>query len=71
MLINISRAGSQVDGAELFSVVPSNWTRGSGHKLRHGMFYLNMRKKLLYCESDRALKQAAQRACGVSFSGVT
>ena len=28
----------------LFSVVPSNRTRGSGHKLKHKKFCLNMRK---------------------------
>lgn len=55
--------------ARLFSVVPLDRTRGSGHKLQHGNLPLNLREALEYCVDGGALVQIAQNCCEVLFFG--
>ena len=59
--------GHQEDGARLCLVMPKDIIRGSGHKLEHRRFHTNVRK--IFTVKVTAKKQAAQRGCGVSFSG--
>lgn len=54
VLINIQR---QVDEARLFSTVPSDRKRSSGHRLQYREFHTNMRRSW-----SRALEQAAWRS---------
>ena len=66
MLIN----RSLVVGTRLFSVIPTDKTRGSGHKLENRKFHINTRKNF-FTVRVTALEQAAQGGDGVFFSGDT
>ena len=65
---------SQVDDAGLFSVMCSNRTRGSGHKLEHRKFYLNLRKNfftLRVTEHWNKLPREAMKFCAWRSSEAT
>lgn len=48
MLINFLSVG--MDGARLFSTVPSDRARDNGHQMEHRKFQMNMRKNLRVTE---------------------
>jgi len=59
----------QEDGAKLFSVVPSDRTRGSRHILKHRKFRLNMRKNFFPLRVMEHWNNVAERGCGFYSSG--
>jgi len=51
--------------------MPSDRTRGNGHKLKHRKFCPNMRKNFFPLRVMKPREQVSQGGCGVSFSGDT
>ena len=71
-LINAYRylkGGCQEDGARLCSVVTSKQDKGQQTQTEAQEVLSEDEEELLPSEGDRALEQAAQGGCGVSFSG--
>ena len=60
------KGGCKEVSARLFSLVPSDRTRGNGHRLKHRKLPLNSRKDC-FTEGDLALAEVAQTGCGVSL----
>jgi len=65
---NFLKGGRQGDGARLFSVVPSDRTRGNGHKLKDRKFHLNLRKNFFTLRVTEPWNRLT-RGLVVSFSG--
>jgi len=47
--------------------MPSDKTRGSGLKVKHRNFHLNLREDCFYYDRGKTLDQVVQGGCGVSF----
>lgn len=57
--------GGCKDGARVFSMIPSERTRGNGHKQQE--IPSDKKKILFYSEGGQALEEVAQKGCGASI----
>lgn len=57
------------EGTGLFPKVPTDRTRGNGHKLKLIKFHLNTEKTLLNCEHAQTLEEVVQRDCPAYILG--
>jgi len=63
------QGGCQEDGARLFSVMPSDRTKGQRAQTEAEEVPSEHEEELIHSEGDGALAQAAQGGCGLSSSG--
>ncbi|KAK4815684.1 hypothetical protein QYF61_005430 [Mycteria americana] len=69
LVYNYMMGSNEEGGVRLFSMMPTDRTRGNGHKVKHMKFHVNT--TLFYCEGSQTLAQVAQRHCGVLIRGDT
>lgn len=60
--------GCREGGTKLLAVLRSDMTRGDGHKLKHGKFQFNIKKKN-HLDGSKTLGQVAEKLCGITILG--